>query len=49
MSEAQKDVLLTMKGLRIEGRSDETWTEIVKGVDLTLHRGEVLGLQGVRA
>ena len=40
------DVLLTMKDLRIEGRADETWIEIVKGVDVTLHRGEVLGLIG---
>ena len=46
MSETHKDVLLTMKGLRIEGRSDEQWMEIVKGVDLTLHKGEVLGLIG---
>jgi len=43
---AEKNVLLTMKGLRIEGRADEEWLEIVKGVDLTLHRGEVLGLIG---
>ena len=40
------DVLLTMKDLRIEGRADESWLEIVKGVDVTLHRGEVLGLIG---
>lgn len=43
---SDKQVLLTMKGLRIEGRADEEWMEIVKGVDLTLHRGEVLGLIG---
>lgn len=43
---ADKDVLLTVKGLRIEGRSDETWTQIVNGVDLTLRKGEVLGLIG---
>eukprot|EP00752_Nemacystus_decipiens_P000358 g358.t1 len=43
---AQGDVLLRMKGLRIEGRADEQWLEIVHGVDLTLRRGEVLGLIG---
>ncbi|QXT40424.1 ABC transporter ATP-binding protein [Gymnodinialimonas ceratoperidinii] len=42
----EKEILLTMKDLRIEGRADEEWLEIVKGVDLTLHRGEVLGLIG---
>ncbi|MCT4684106.1 MAG: ABC transporter ATP-binding protein [Roseicyclus sp.] len=41
-----RDVLLKIEGLRIEGRSGDTWTEIVKGVDLKLHKGEVLGLIG---
>ncbi|MDE0698634.1 MAG: ATP-binding cassette domain-containing protein, partial [Boseongicola sp.] len=40
------DFLLSMKGLRIEGRADEEWLEIVKGVDLELRKGEVLGLIG---
>jgi peptide/nickel transport system ATP-binding protein len=40
------DVLLEMRGLRIEGQSDEKWNEIVHGVDVTLRRGEVLGLIG---
>jgi peptide/nickel transport system ATP-binding protein len=46
MTDTNKDVLLTMKGLRIEGHADEEWTEIVKGIDLTLRKGEVLGLIG---
>ena len=36
------DVLLEIRGLKIEGESDEVWRPIVKGVDLTLKRGEVL-------
>nr|WP_205015238.1 ABC transporter ATP-binding protein [Rhodoligotrophos appendicifer] len=39
-------MLLEMKGLRIEGQSDDVWSEIVKGVDVKLMRGEVLGLIG---
>ena len=38
--------LLTMTGLRIEGQADDAWHEIVHGIDLVLHRGEVLGLIG---
>ncbi len=40
------DVLLEMRGLRIEGQTEEKWQEIVHGIDLTLRRGEVLGLIG---
>jgi len=38
--------LLSIKNLKIEGFSDEKWMPIVKGIDLTLDRGEVLGLIG---
>lgn len=40
------DVLLEMRGLRIEGQSEDKWNEIVHGIDLTLRRGEILGLIG---
>lgn len=40
------DILLEIKGLHISGQSDDVWHEIVKGVDLTLRRGEVLGIIG---
>ena len=41
-------MLLEMKGLRIDGWSEdqETWLPIVKGLDVQLRRGEVLGLIG---
>lgn len=38
--------LLSMKDIHIEGFSDGTWRPIIKGVDLTLEKGEVLGLIG---
>jgi peptide/nickel transport system ATP-binding protein len=40
------DPLLRIENLRIEGRSGDAWSEIVKGVSLTLNKGEVLGLIG---
>jgi len=40
------DQLLRIRGLKIEGRSDETWNPIINGVDLDLKKGEVLGLIG---
>ncbi|ANK82417.1 MAG: ABC transporter [Rhizobiales bacterium NRL2] len=46
MNDKKKDVLLEIEGLRIEGYADEKWIEIVHGIDLTLHRGEVMGLIG---
>ena len=42
----KKEVLLKIRDLKIQGYSDETWVDIIKGVDLTLHRGEVMGLIG---
>jgi len=38
--------LLQIKDLKIEGFSDERWHKIIKGVNLELKRGEVLGLIG---
>ncbi|MBP9172941.1 MAG: ABC transporter ATP-binding protein [Rhizobiales bacterium] len=40
------ETLLDIKGLKIDGYSDDVWSPIVKGIDLTLKRGEVLGLIG---
>ena len=40
------DLLLDVKGLKIQGFSDEKWHGIIKGIDLKLHRGEIMGLIG---
>lgn len=40
------DLLVEMRDVHIEGRSDETWMPIINGIDLTLNKGEVLGLIG---
>ena len=40
------DPLLEIRNLQIDGESDEIWHEIIKGIDLHLDRGEVLGLIG---
>ncbi len=42
----KNDFLLEMRDLRIDGFRDDEWHEIVKGVDVTLKRGEVIGLIG---
>mgnify|MGYP000344637386 CR=1 FL=1 len=38
------DVLLEMKDVVIDGFSDDRWHEIIKKVDLTVKRGEVVGI-----
>ena len=38
--------LLLIRSLKIKGLADDAWMPIVKGVDLDLHRSEVLGLIG---
>ncbi|MGB7260667.1 MAG: ABC transporter ATP-binding protein [Albidovulum sp.] len=43
---SEKPILLSMRDIHIEGRSDETWSPIINGVDITLRKGEVLGLIG---
>jgi len=40
------DILLEIRGLWLEGKSDEKWNPIINGVDMTLKKGEVLGLIG---
>ena len=45
-SSERGDLLLDVKGLKIQGFSDEKWHGIIKGIDLKLHRGEIMGLIG---
>ena len=45
-STPKDDVLLDIKGLKIQGFSDEHWHDIIKGVDLKLRRGQIMGLIG---
>ncbi|MFZ6046306.1 ABC transporter ATP-binding protein [Pseudomonas sp. CR3202] len=46
MSEQENRPLLEIRDLHIEGHFDDAWHPLVKGIDLTLQRGEVLGLIG---
>ncbi len=39
-------LLLSMKDIYIQGYSDEKWHDIILGVNITLNKGEVLGLIG---
>lgn len=45
-SRVKGSTLVEIKGLKIDGYSDDKWHPIIKGVDLTLKRGEVVGLIG---
>ena len=38
--------LVEIRGLKIEGYADDKWHPIIKGLDLNLKRGEVIGLIG---
>lgn len=42
----KKEIILEIKDLQIQGFTGENWVDIIKHVNLTLHRGEVLGLIG---
>ena len=39
-------VLLEMRDILIDGFSDDQWHPIIKGVDVTLRRGEIMGMIG---
>ncbi len=43
---AERDILVKVRNLYLEGRSDETWIPIINGASFDLRRGEVLGLIG---
>ena len=43
---SERDLLVKCRDVFIDGRSDETWNPIIKGVNLDLKKGEVLGLIG---
>jgi len=43
---SEQELLLKVRDLKIEGRSDETWNPIINGASFDLHKGEVLGLIG---
>ena len=45
-TEKSDGILLDISGLKIEGNSDDKWLPIIKGLDIQLKRGEVLGLIG---
>ncbi|MFT5115402.1 MAG: peptide/nickel transport system ATP-binding protein [Parasphingorhabdus sp.] len=46
MSSEHNELLLEVKGLSVEGFSEDKWHQIVNGVDFSLNRGEILGLIG---
>ena len=46
MGNKKGGLLLSMKDIYIQGYSDEKWHDIILGVDISLNRGEVLGLIG---
>mgnify|MGYP001473597354 FL=1 len=46
MSNNKGDLLLKIQNIFIDGFSDERWHKIIKGIDLSLNRGEILGLIG---
>lgn len=46
MSANDNQPFLDMRNIHIEGFSDEQWHPIIKGVDLKLKRGQILGLIG---
>ena len=45
-NDSGNELLLEIRNLEIDGYSDDEWHDIIKGLDITLRRGEILGLIG---
>jgi peptide/nickel transport system ATP-binding protein len=43
---SEQEILVKIRDLKIKGQAGEEWIQIVNGVNLDLHKGEVVGLIG---
>ena len=46
MTDVKPGPVIEIRDLRIEAKANDQWSQIVRGVSLTIGKGEVLGLVG---
>lgn len=46
MTDVKSGPVIEIRDLRIEAKANDQWSQIVRGVSLTIGKGEVLGLVG---